>query len=179
MAGKVRYWLVYVLYIAESPKLGTKRFNSITKTIHFAHLVILFIYDKDYKFRIYYDWEKRRYFPRLYFRFRCNSSSVKRILTSVFSPFRLQTVSHKQKRILKRFLDQRGEGLSQRIYISVRRDSTPPPCVFQTFAHPASPCSVCSILQLPDYLTEQAGERLGGQMFGRRRGVLIYIYSLD
>ena len=27
---------------AESPKQGSKRFNSITKTIHFAHLNILF-----------------------------------------------------------------------------------------------------------------------------------------
>ena len=31
-------------YNAESPKQDSKRFNSITKTIHFAHLVILFIY---------------------------------------------------------------------------------------------------------------------------------------
>ena len=31
-------------YIAESPKQDSKRFNSITKTIHFAHLGILFIY---------------------------------------------------------------------------------------------------------------------------------------
>ena len=41
-------------------------------------------------------------------------------------------------------------------YILVR-ERTEPPCVFQTFAHPTSPCSVCSILQLPDCLTEQAG----------------------
>ena len=32
------------LYIAESPKQGNKMFNSISKTIHFAHLVILYIY---------------------------------------------------------------------------------------------------------------------------------------
>ena len=31
-------------YNAESPKQDSKRFNSITKTIHFAHLGILFIY---------------------------------------------------------------------------------------------------------------------------------------
>ena len=31
-------------YNAESPKQGSKRFNSITKTIHWAHLGILFIY---------------------------------------------------------------------------------------------------------------------------------------
>ena len=31
-------------YIAESPKQGSKKFNSITKTIHFAHRGILFIY---------------------------------------------------------------------------------------------------------------------------------------
>ena len=31
-------------YNAESPKKSSKRFNSITKTIYFAHLVILFIY---------------------------------------------------------------------------------------------------------------------------------------
>ena len=35
-------WQVH--YNAESPKQGSKRFNHITKTIHFAHLVILFIY---------------------------------------------------------------------------------------------------------------------------------------
>ena len=40
-------------------------------------------------------------------------------------------------------------------YILVR-ERTAPPCVFQTFAHPTSPFSVCSILQLPDCLTEQA-----------------------
>ena len=33
-------------YNAESSKQGSKRFNSITKTIHFAHLGILFIYDQ-------------------------------------------------------------------------------------------------------------------------------------
>ena len=32
-------------YNAESPKQGSKKFNSTTKTIHFAHLVILFIYE--------------------------------------------------------------------------------------------------------------------------------------
>ena len=31
-------------YNAESPKQDSKRFNSMTKTIHFAHLVILFIF---------------------------------------------------------------------------------------------------------------------------------------
>ena len=31
-------------YNAESSKQGSKRFNFITKTIHFAHLCILFIY---------------------------------------------------------------------------------------------------------------------------------------
>ena len=31
--------------IAESPKQNSKRFNFITKTIHFAHLVVLFIYE--------------------------------------------------------------------------------------------------------------------------------------
>ena len=40
-ADRVRCWL---LYIAESTKKGSKRFNSITKTIHFAYKVILFIY---------------------------------------------------------------------------------------------------------------------------------------
>ena len=29
-------------YIAESPKQGSKRYNSITKTIHFAHLVTVY-----------------------------------------------------------------------------------------------------------------------------------------
>ena len=32
------------LYVAESPKQGSKSFNSFTKTIHFSHLGILFIY---------------------------------------------------------------------------------------------------------------------------------------
>ena len=32
-------------YNAESPKQDSRRFNSITMTIHFAHLGILFIYD--------------------------------------------------------------------------------------------------------------------------------------
>ena len=45
-------------------------------------------------------------------------------------------------------------------YISVI-EGTAPPCVFQTFAHPTSPCSVCSTLQLPDCLTEQAGGEVG------------------
>ena len=31
-------------YNAESPKQGSKRFNSISKKVHFAHLGILFIY---------------------------------------------------------------------------------------------------------------------------------------
>ena len=39
-------WLVYCW----KPKTGCKRFNSIKKTIHFAHLVILFIYDEETKF---------------------------------------------------------------------------------------------------------------------------------
>ena len=34
-------------YNAESPKQGSKRFNSITKTIHFAHLGIIFIYARN------------------------------------------------------------------------------------------------------------------------------------
>ena len=33
-----------IQYNAESLKQGSKRLNSITKTIHFAHLGILFIY---------------------------------------------------------------------------------------------------------------------------------------
>ena len=50
------------------------------------------------------------------------------------------------------------------LVIEVER--TAPPSVFQRCAHATSPCSVCtvvkieytgSILQLPDYLTEQAG----------------------
>ena len=32
-------------YNAESPKQDSRRFNSITMTIHFAHLGILFIYE--------------------------------------------------------------------------------------------------------------------------------------
>ena len=33
-----------LVYNAESPNHGSKRFNSVTKTIHFAHLDMLFIY---------------------------------------------------------------------------------------------------------------------------------------
>ena len=42
-----KIWCTLV-YIAESLKPGSKRFNSIKKTMHFAHLVALFIY----KYRI-------------------------------------------------------------------------------------------------------------------------------
>ena len=35
-------------YNAESSKQGSIRFNFITKTINFAHMVILFIYEKDF-----------------------------------------------------------------------------------------------------------------------------------
>ena len=42
-----KIWCTLV-YIAESRKPGSKRFNSIKKTMHFAHLVALFIY----KYRI-------------------------------------------------------------------------------------------------------------------------------
>ena len=35
-------------YNADSPKQGSKRFNSITKTIHFAYLGILLIYSQQY-----------------------------------------------------------------------------------------------------------------------------------
>ena len=71
---------------------------------------------------------------------------------------------------------------TQRIYeyISDRRDSTP--CVFQTFAHPTSPCSVCRILQLPDCLTEQAAREVGWANVWKSRGVLspsiTNVYSL-
>ena len=33
-------------YNTESPKQGSKRFNYITNTIHFAYLGVLFIYDR-------------------------------------------------------------------------------------------------------------------------------------
>ena len=63
---------------------------------------------------------------------------------------------------------------SQRIYISVRRDSTPLrlPNIF-----PPTPCSVYTLkwTVYSNYLTvwqSRRSERLGGQMFGRRRGVL-------
>ena len=36
-------------YNAESPKQDSKRFNSITKTIQFAHLVLLLIYGTNLK----------------------------------------------------------------------------------------------------------------------------------
>ena len=39
----VRWWS-NGKFNAESPKQGSKRLNSITKTIHFAHLGLLFIY---------------------------------------------------------------------------------------------------------------------------------------
>ena len=35
-------------YNAENPKQDSKRFNSITKTIHFAYLGLLFIYEAKY-----------------------------------------------------------------------------------------------------------------------------------
>ena len=62
-------------------------------------------------------------------------------------------------------------------YILVR-ERTAAPCVFKTFAHPTSP---------PARSVRQSGivgeywERLGGQMFGSRRGVLsvlLLIYIL-
>ena len=67
-------------------------------------------------------------------------------------------------------------------YISVI-DGTAPPCVLQTFAHPTSPCSVCSILlQLPDCLTEQAGGEVGWTNVWKAQGdairSLTNIYSL-
>ena len=40
-------WLGVGKYNAKSPKQGSKWFNSITKTIHFAHLGILIIYARD------------------------------------------------------------------------------------------------------------------------------------
>ena len=49
----VRWWSDAILvgrvmdvgkYNAESPKQDSKRLNSVTKTIHFAYLGILFIY---------------------------------------------------------------------------------------------------------------------------------------
>ena len=58
---------------------------------------------------------------------------------------------------------------------------TAPPCFFQTFAHPTSPCSVCSILQLPDCLTEQAGGEVGWANVWKTQGVLsvlLLIYIL-
>ena len=41
-------------YKAESPKHGIKRFNYITKTIHFADLVILFIYSMCGLYKVHY-----------------------------------------------------------------------------------------------------------------------------
>ena len=58
------------------------------------------------------------------------------------------------------------------------------PCVFQAFAHPTSP-PACAVRQSGSYRVyfKQSRERLSGQIFGRRRGVLsvltlIYVYSL-
>ena len=73
------------------------------------------------------------------------------------------------------------ERTNQRIYISVI-EWTAPPCVFQTFAHPTSTCSVCSILQLPDCLTELAGGEVGWAKFWKTQGGAVPsitdIYSL-
>ena len=57
-------------------------------------------------------------------------------------------------------------------YISVTEE-TAPPCVFRTFAHPTSP-PTCSVRQsgIVGVYCRQSKKRLGGQMFGRRRGVL-------
>ena len=70
--------------------------------------------------------------------------------------------------------------ISPNEYVSVI-EGTAPPCVFKTFAHPTSPCSVCSILQLPDCLTEQAGRGWVGKCLEDTGGVLsvlLLIYSL-
>ena len=61
-------------------------------------------------------------------------------------------------------------------------EGTAPPCVFQTFAHPTSPYSVCRILQLPDCLTEQAGGEVGWANVWKTQGGAVPsvtdIYSL-
>ena len=62
-------------------------------------------------------------------------------------------------------------------------EGTAHPCVFQTFAHPTSLCSVCSILQLPDCLTEQSRGEVGWANVWKTRGVLsvlllIFIFGL-
>ena len=44
MLGR-RAWSGIGKYNAKSTKQGSKGFNSISKTIHFAHISILFIYD--------------------------------------------------------------------------------------------------------------------------------------
>ena len=66
-------------------------------------------------------------------------------------------------------------------YILVR-ERTAPPSIFQTFAHPTSPCFVCSILQLPDCLTEQAGGEVGWENVWKTQGGVVRsltnIYSL-
>ena len=49
-----RTWSGVGKYKAESPKQGIKRFNYITKTIHFADLVILFIYNTCGLYKVHY-----------------------------------------------------------------------------------------------------------------------------
>ena len=57
--GRVRCWQIYN---AESPKQDSKWFNFIMKTIHFAHLVILFIYAIQYLYIIDSSWYAVIYF---------------------------------------------------------------------------------------------------------------------
>ena len=70
--------------------------------------------------------------------------------------------------------------MSTKEYILVI-EGTAPPCVLQTFAHPTSPCLLCQTVRVLGVFCRQSKERLGGQMFWRRRGVLsvlLLIYIL-
>ena len=88
---------------------------------------------------------------------------------------------HTQQSQIPCSIIQRCVYLRSKEYILVRKQ-TAPPCVFQTLAHPTSPCSVCSILQLPDCLTEQAGGEVGwANVWKTQEGAvrsLTNIYSL-
>ena len=70
---------------------------------------------------------------------------------------------------------------NQRIYISDRRDSTPPAFSKQLPTQPLPALSAVHIIQLPDCLTEQAGGEVGWANAWKTQGVLsvlLLIYIL-
>ena len=131
-------------------------FNFITLTIHFPHLGILFIYDC---------WEGQRDF------------------VTWFRLFFTQPRNWNFANSGRAVSIEAGTLISdhQRIYTSDIRDSTP--LRLPNICPPkTSPCSVCSILQLPDCLTEQAAGEVGWANVWKTQGGAVPsitdIYSL-